>query len=51
MLIMVTENGFYPIKASGIKSIEKEAKDHGELNSHIMRVEDTEGKVLWSRIN
>ena len=49
VLIMRTADGWYPIDASGKKDIREEAADHGQLNSHITSIEDTEGNILWSR--
>lgn len=49
MLIMVCEEGFYPISVIDGVPLLQQAKDHGELNSHIRRVEDSEGNILWSR--
>lgn len=49
MLIMICENGFYPIDSMEDMPLKQQAKDHGELNDHIRRVEDIDGNVLWSR--
>ena len=44
--IMRTATGhFYPIQPSTLCKPE----DHGELNDHIMQIEDAEGNVLWRR--
>ena len=51
ILIMCCAEGFYPITSSGLKHLKDEAKDHGERNDHILRIEDIEGNTLWSRIN
>lgn len=49
MMIMRTAEGFYPIKSSGKKHVKLEAADHGEINNHILSIEDMEGNVLWKR--
>lgn len=50
-LIMIVDEGFYPIEHLEKKgrTIEEAAKVHGELNAHVNRVEDINGKVLWER--
>jgi hypothetical protein len=48
---MITPEGFYPINALQGIPLTQQAKDHGTLNKHILRVEDIEGNILWSRIN
>lgn len=50
MLIIICENGFYPIETVDGIPISQQAKDHGEINNHIMRIEDVEGNILWSRL-
>lgn len=45
--IMRTENGFYPV----LPSAKCKPEDHGELNDHVIRIEDTKGNVLWERGN
>lgn len=49
-LIMICEGGFYPIQSLKGQDLKKQAKDHGELNAHIMRVEDIQGNILWTRV-
>lgn len=49
-LIMICEGGFYPIESVEGIPLEKQAEDHGKLNSHIIRIDDMSGKVLWSRV-
>lgn len=44
--IMRTADGFYPIQPSDQCAPE----DHGELNDHIVQIEDAEGNVLWRRV-
>ena len=41
--------GFYPIQAVKGTTLAEQAKEHGELNPHIARVEDVAGNVLWER--
>ncbi len=48
-LIMVSAKGFYPIKPVPGVPLKQQAKDHGLLNDHILRVEDLDGNVLWQR--
>jgi len=49
-MIMVTSSGhFYPIDAVKDIPLSAQAKDHGELNDHVVRVEDCLGNVLWQR--
>lgn len=43
--IMVTDKGFYPIQPSDRCTPEA----HGELNDHVIRIEDISGQVLWRR--
>lgn len=49
ILIMRTGTHFYPIEASGLRALKDEARDHGERNSHVASVEDSQGNVLWKR--
>jgi len=50
ILVMVTDQGFYPVDAVSFYSLQKQAKDHGELNQHVKRVEDVDGNILWERL-
>lgn len=43
--IMKTKDGFYPIQPSD--KCKPEA--HGQLNDHVMSIEDVDGNVLWTR--
>lgn len=44
--LMITRDGhFYPIQPSE----ECKPEDHGELNDHVVRIEDMDGNVLWRR--
>ena len=43
--IMHTADGWYPIQPSS----RCKAEDHGRLNPHVVRIEDAEGNVLWTR--
>jgi len=43
--IMRTDDGFYPIQPS----MKCKPEDHGELNPHVMSIEDEDGKVIWRR--
>jgi hypothetical protein len=43
--IMHTEKGFYPIQPS----IFCKPKDHGDLNHHVIKITDADGKVIWRR--
>ena len=43
--IMRTANGFYPI----VPRDQCKPEDHGRLNPHVIRIEDTHGNVLWER--
>jgi hypothetical protein len=49
ILIMFTKDGFYPVEVFYEMSLEQQAAKHGELNEHVVRVEDMDGKVLWTR--
>lgn len=42
---MFTKYGFYPIQPSE----QCKPEDHGRLNDHVQRIEDSTGKVLWTR--
>lgn len=49
-LVMIMESGnFYPVEAVAGVGLEQQAKDHGELNPHLVRVEDAQGHILWER--
>ena len=43
--IMRTADGFYPIQPS----VKCKPEDHGELNPHVMSIEDEDGKTIWRR--
>ena len=44
--VMITRDGhFYPIQPSD----ECKPEDHGELNDHVIRIEDIDGNTLWKR--
>ena len=43
--IMKTADGFYPIQPSTKCTPEA----HGELNDHVMSIEDADGNVIWER--
>lgn len=43
--IMRTADGFYPI----VPTEKCKPEDHGRLNDHVIRIEDTHGNVLWER--
>jgi len=45
--IMITEKGWYPIEPSE----ECKPEDHAKLNEHVIRIEDMDGIVLWSKQN
>jgi hypothetical protein len=45
MWIMFTKDGFYPIEPSQ----NCKPEDHGNLNPHVIRIEDLSGNVLWKR--
>lgn len=49
VLMMICENGFYPIESVENIPLEQQAKDHGNINQHIRRIEDIEGNILWTR--
>lgn len=47
---MVTRAGnWYIVPAVRGVPLEQQAKDHGELNDHIVQVQDLEGNLLWER--
>jgi len=50
IMLMFTEDGFYPIEALITVPLEQQAKDHGEINDHIIIIEDLVGNVLWERL-
>lgn len=43
--VMRTADGWYPVQPSA----RCKPEDHGELNPHVVRIEDMNGKVLWDR--
>ena len=43
--LMKTEAGFYRIQPT----IFCKPEDHGELNPHVLCIEDMNGRVLWRR--
>jgi hypothetical protein len=44
--VMRTADGWYPIQPS-----EKcRPEDHGNLNDHVISIEDANGNVLWRRV-
>lgn len=43
--IMRTADGWYPIQPSD----RCKPEDHGELNPHVIAIEDIDGTVLWTR--
>jgi len=43
--IMRTADWFYLIQPS----TKCKPEDHGELNPHVMSIEDEDGKVIWRR--
>lgn len=49
ILVMVTEHGFYPVEAVSFVSMDRQAADHGRLNQHVIRVEDSAGNILWKK--
>jgi len=48
-LIMRCADGFYFIDSVPDVPLAEQARDHGELNAHILRVELAGGRVLWER--
>lgn len=48
-LVMRCKEGFYIIDMLSDVPLEKQAKDNGELNSHVLSVETVFGKTLWTR--
>lgn len=51
IFLCFAEGGFYPVTAldESVKSYEQQAKDTGEINDHIIRIENANGRVLWER--
>ena len=49
ILICKCEQGFYPIEALPNKSLAEQAKANGEINDHILSIEDIDRNVLWQR--
>ena len=49
VMIMITDKGFYPIESSGTVALAEEAREHGEINLHIKRIDDIDGNLLWER--
>lgn len=49
LVIFMASGNFYPVEAVEGVTLEQQAKDHGELNPHVVRVEDKDGAVLWTR--
>jgi hypothetical protein len=49
-LICICNGCFYPIEPApdGVDSVTW-AKQNGENNTHVLRIEDTKGNVLWAR--
>lgn len=45
--IFFREGGFYPIQFWGAKPAAVEAAEHAEMNPGTLRIEDTQGNVLW----
>lgn len=44
--LMHTRDGtFYPIQPSDMCKPE----DHGRLNEHLVRIEDADGRTIWTR--
>ncbi len=43
--IMHTGTHFYPIRPSSLCKPE----EHGELNPHVVKITDEEGRTLWRR--
>ena len=50
-LVMIVEKGFYVIDSVPAVPLEKQARDNGILNSHVNKVEDLNGNILWERCN
>ena len=42
---MHTVDGWYPIQPSS----RCRPEDHGDLNPHVLRIEDAAGRTLWTR--
>lgn len=52
IMIMRPKAGvWYPIQAVKGKALADQAREHGELNKHLARIEDVNGNVLWRREN
>lgn len=49
MLLMILQDGWYPVETVEGVPLEKQAKDHGELNDHVMKVTTMDGEILWKR--
>lgn len=45
--IMKTKDGFYPIRPS----TKCKPEVHGELNPHVVSIEDVDGRTIWRRDN
>lgn len=43
--IMKTADGWYPIQPSE----RCKPEDHGNMNEHVLSIEDVDGNVLWQR--
>ena len=43
--IMKTSDGWYPVQITD----RCKPEIHGEMNDHVMSIEDMDGKVLWQR--
>lgn len=48
-MIMKTKDGWYPIAPVVGIPVAQQAKEQGEANLHIMRIEDRHGNLLWER--
>lgn len=51
LICKVKDEKFYPVEASGEKTLKQEAEDTGKINDHILSIEDIFGNVLWKREN
>ncbi|MDX2265417.1 MAG: hypothetical protein NW215_10645 [Hyphomicrobiales bacterium] len=50
LLIMVTDKGhFYHVEDPADLPPAEKARAHGEINPHLVRIEDWQGEVLWQR--
>lgn len=47
LMIFFREGHFYPIVGIPDMPLEKQARDHAEINPGTLRVEDMNGNVLW----